>query len=92
MLTKEVYGNHSALRSVSVVLEFVRFIEVFHESDVLFQTGLRRVLIVLLFLTFGPDHVHDSVDDRMIGRFGSCENGKRFFYNVGSRENNPNVF
>lgn len=54
---------------MAVILEFVLFVEIVDEGHVLFQTGFRRMLIVLLFLALCPDHVHHFVHDRMVGGF-----------------------
>lgn len=56
---------------MAVILEFIWFVKIFYEGNVFFRSEFRRLLMILLLLTFSPDHVHNVIDNRMISGFGS---------------------
>lgn len=65
---KKIDLSESALHLVTMVLQFVRFVEIGNTDSFLFQSRGGHMNVLTALLSARPDHVHQIVNDRMIGR------------------------
>lgn len=69
----EIHRQNATLSTVSVIFQLVRFVKIFDGGLRRLHSGFGHVHVPAAFLTLGVNHVHQTVLDRVIGRFGGVQ-------------------